>query len=60
MWEALRFFIAHWANANMVKTPLNAIPISKAQAKALKAVKEQAQILAQQQWQQRLQVSTTK
>ena len=55
IWKALRFFIAHWANANMVKTPLNAIPISKAQAKALKAAKEQAQILAQQQWQQRLQ-----
>jgi DNA-nicking Smr family endonuclease len=35
--------------------PLNAIPISKAQAKALKAAKEQAQILAQQQWQERLQ-----
>ena len=42
----------------MAKTPqnkaLNAIPITKAQANALKAAKEQAQILAKQQMQQQL------
>ncbi len=46
--------MAHAKSLPTKNSALNTIPISKAQAKALKVAKEQAQILAQQQLQQHL------